>query len=299
MENINIAFCFDKNLWKQFCVSVASLLINSNNECHYNIHTVISEDITDKEKNYMQNVIKKYDNLSNITFYTANHDFDKCNGCTATYYRIQLLKFLKVEKVIYLDIDTYFNGHLMDLYNIDMKDNFICGVKDGLNLEKSWKKYLNRTNSKYIVNKGTYLNAGILLLNIKLFREENLYNKFLKLVDVNFDKLDQDMLNYVSRNRSQSLPLKYNFKPKSVFHKYKLMVKENIFSRKELEEAKSFSPIWHFMASNPWKVITKGANRWWKLCREFDFYEEMKTKFMKKANILQKLKFKAMEWNND
>ena len=296
---INIAFCFDKNLWKNFCVSVSSLLINSNGKCHYNICCIISDDITDTEKEYMKKVINKYDSASQISFINANHDWDATHLVKpGYYYRMQLVNFTSVDKIIYCDVDTYFNCDLSDLYNIDMGNKLLYGVKDALNTNKNWNKYLSKTDNRYIVKQGNYINSGVLLMNLKLFRKENLYDEFLKLRNIRLKQKDQCMLNYVARGRVGFLPLKYNFKPKSVFHKYKIMVKANIFSRNELIEAEKFAPIWHFMASNPWKVLTKGAEKWWKICRQFDFYNEMRSSFMKQATPLQRLKFKIMEWNN-
>ena len=122
MKNVNIAFCFDKNLWKQFCVSVASLLVNSENKCHYNIYAIVSENITDTEKNYMKNVVSKYDEKSNITFLTDNHDFDILYK-PAYFFRLQLLKLNNIDKIIYCDIDTFFNGNLVSLYDTNLGNN--------------------------------------------------------------------------------------------------------------------------------------------------------------------------------
>ena len=294
MKNINIAFCFDKNLWKQFCVSIISLLTVSKNKCSYNIYTVISDDITNEIQSQIKNIIMQYDNKSKITFLKDNHDFDKHEpGRSAGYfYRIQLIKLApKVDKIIYCDIDTVFRKPLIDLYNINMKDKLLYGVKDGINISRYWKKYKTRTDKKYLSKQGKYINSGVLLINLKTFRNENIYPKFLKLIGKKLRYQDQDMLNYIAKNRIGYLPLKYNFTPKGIRHKYYLAYKENLFSKNEIYDAKKDAVIWHFMACNPWKKITKGASIWWKYAHQLNFYKEFKQNFIKQASLLQKILF--------
>ena len=59
-----------------------------------------------------------------------------------------------------------------------------------------------------------YFNSGVALINLKKWREENLYVKFREFVNKHQDRIlcsDQDILNYVLRKDKLELPLTYNF----------------------------------------------------------------------------------------
>ena len=47
MNIVNIAFCFDRNLWMQVGVCLASLLYHKGENTFYNIFCVVSDDVND------------------------------------------------------------------------------------------------------------------------------------------------------------------------------------------------------------------------------------------------------------
>ena len=105
-NNIKIAFCFDNNLTKQICVTIASLLDASKNcDCHYDIYCVCSNGAENLE-NKLKKIVKKRDKDSNLFVYPVENKYQ--NGyeirkiTSGAYLRLQLHKILpNVEKVIY------------------------------------------------------------------------------------------------------------------------------------------------------------------------------------------------------
>ncbi|MBR4486108.1 hypothetical protein IKS57_01895, partial [bacterium] len=102
----------------------------------------------------------------------------------------------------YIDTDTIINGNIEELWNIDLKDNVIAGVHEG----GEWNKHLNT----YGMN-DTYINSGVLLMNLKAIREEKLDDSMIYLLNHNHYWFpDQDVINLVCRNRVYQLENIYN-----------------------------------------------------------------------------------------
>ena len=296
MQKVNIAFCFDKNLWKHFCVALSSLLNVSKGKCSYNIYAVVSNDITSSMTKYISGLVKQLDSSSVITFLYADKDLDiLANKKEVGFYlRLQIPKLLPdIDKIIYCDIDVVFNDELSSLYNIDMKDTLLYGAKDGLNLKRPWKRKMIKTFANK-VKRGDYINAGIVLINLNLMKKEKIYTKLLENLQFTFNYRDQDILNLVCRNRIKFLPLKYNFTPRST-HKYHKMINEGILTKQEFNEAKNNGIIYHFINYNPWNKLTKCADMWWSYARHTEFYNDFKQTFFQKASLFQKIKFMLME----
>ncbi len=296
MEKISIAFCFDKNLWKQATVSMISLLKASNSKCHYDIYAIISDDIKKIEKDKISKIVLKNDNQSKIKFLNAK-DIKKKLNCPAGYYfRLQIPNLIKnLDKIIYCDIDTIFMKDLVSLWNFKIGKNFIAGVKDGLNLNRPWKRYQNKsTPKKYIIEKGKYVNSGVLLLNLKEIRKNNLYKKFIDLIDKNFYQKDQDILNYCCYPKISYLPLKYNFTPRSKFKYYKMML-QGLLLKDDIKHAKNNPIIYHYINCNPWNVYSKKFWYWWKYAKLTPFYKKFKKEFLKKNIFFNRFIFKILE----
>lgn len=106
-----------------------------------------------------------------------------------TLYRLLLPKVICEDRLLYLDADTIVNGDLSELYNMDMEDADIVGVKDigilDIQLQSIGKKHGD-----------PYINAGVLLMNLKQIRERNLSDIWIKLINTRPTSCyDQDVLN--------------------------------------------------------------------------------------------------------
>lgn len=127
----------------------------------------------------------------------------------ATYYRLYMAEILPptIDKVIYLDGDIIVRGPLDSLWKCDISNYYIGGVPDEFN---------NRTDHynrlKYPQSQG-YFNAGVILVNLKKWRETNIINDFLLFIKNYPERLfahDQDVLNYIFRESKITLEIKYN-----------------------------------------------------------------------------------------
>lgn len=121
----------------------------------------------------------------------------------AAYYRILLAELLPQEdKVIYLDCDIICRASLAELYAQDMGTDWIRGVAD---IDE--KKNTQRLSLEH------YINSGVLLINLKVWRAEHVQKKCLAFIRDHADIIilhDQDVLNVVCQGRISLLEDTWN-----------------------------------------------------------------------------------------
>lgn len=161
--------------------------------------------ITDKQIDFLNRVVKSK-NSKNIVIkidVTALYEkeFGKCKNETAYCTPYTLLRLLAdlvdniPDKLLYLDIDMMIAKDISTLYNIDISEYEYAAVRE---------KY----GSKII--RPDYVNAGMLLLNMKKIKETGLLEKARSLIKTR--KLlfaDQDAI-YWSTTKKLLLPRIYN-----------------------------------------------------------------------------------------
>lgn len=161
--------------------------------------------ITDEQVEFLNEVVqsKKSDNKVIKIDVTELYEkeFGNCkneNAYCTPYTLLRLLADLIPEipdKLLYLDIDMMANDDISKLYNIDISEYEYAAVK-----EKYGSKIIKRD----------YINAGMLLLNMKKIKETKLLEKARHLIKTK--KLifaDQDAI-YWSTTKKLLLPRIYN-----------------------------------------------------------------------------------------
>lgn len=114
--------------------------------------------------------------------------------------------FKDKDKILYLDSDILVRKDLEELYSIDIDDCYAGVVKDykPLTYNPSQLVKLNLTHE-------AYFNSGVMLLNLKKLREDNIRNKLYtyRAHGINYF-MDQDALNVVFEEKVKYIDLKYN-----------------------------------------------------------------------------------------
>jgi len=119
-----------------------------------------------------------------------------------SYVRCYFSKILKEDKVLYLDTDTLVVDNIEELWNIDLKDNVLIGIHE----PGEWNKHLYTYGLD-----DTYINSGVLVMNLKALREEHLDDSMLYLLNHRrFAFPDQDVINLICRNRIHYVSNIYN-----------------------------------------------------------------------------------------
>ena len=195
-KTINICLACDDNYSKYAGVVIASALANANEDDNLHIY-ILDGGITSvhKEEILSLKIIKDCE----ITFVQIDEslfeDYKKVKTHSyislATYYRLKLTSLLDyIDKIIYFDCDFIINSSLKELFNIEMKDFLIAGVRD-----------ISRKMTK---KNPTYVNAGMLMFNLKKMREQNLEEEFLSWTKENIKSIklgDQEIINEVCKDK--------------------------------------------------------------------------------------------------
>ena len=161
--------------------------------------------ISDSQITFLNEVAQKY-NQENVVIKVDitelyEREFGHCPNESAYCSPYTLLRLFAdmvegmPEKLLYLDVDILFNRDITLLYNIDVTDYEYAAARD------HYGKYLLNPN---------YINAGVLLLNMKKIRETGLLKKSRKLIkEKKLVFADQSAV-YRSTTRKKMLPQRFN-----------------------------------------------------------------------------------------
>ena len=131
----------------------------------------------------------------------------------AALYRLLIPQILSpdIDKIIYLDSDVVLNLDIIELWRIDLADK-ILGVVAFSTMGRDSKN--DPLVSNGLVRAEDYFNSGVLLMNLKILRNELETTRsgleFLSRNPTFIRLLDQHLLNYCFSNRTLKLPAKFN-----------------------------------------------------------------------------------------
>lgn len=135
MTTIPIILAADNNYAPYMSVLMISILKNAKSNPFIDFYLLVPDSFDNKYKKLIQKDCKFYTNKQ-INFINMKNAFSNTKQMIShitkqTYYRLIAAEILPeaYDKCIYLDIDTIVNCDISELYNIDLKDNYIAGVK--------------------------------------------------------------------------------------------------------------------------------------------------------------------------
>ena len=292
MRIIPIAFAFDNNLILPACVCISSLMMNAKEDTFYDIFILHSSYI-ELRKDELNKLPQYYKNCR-IQYRQVDNTFDSAfeiRGITAaTYYRLLIPELIpEYDKIIYADVDIIFRMDLSSLYNLDLGNNYIAATLElGMNLTEDGKRYINSMEE---LTFGKYIQAGFIILNSKVLKDENIVSEFKKWSNKKLKFQDQDILNIVCNGRIHYLSLEYNMTDYSyLFAIRKPELIKNLFSNNTIDFAVNHGNI-HFNGHKPWKKYSVNFDIWWEYYRKSPlfnqkFYFEF---FYKRLNELDQL----------
>lgn len=254
---MNILTCTDSRFIIPTGVMLTSICINNQGEMLH-FYVIIDHSVTEKQKKSIKTEIDKYSNTT-LTFYDINID-DIRNflivkrECfpVSIYYRLLLEKILPddIEKILYFDGDIIVRGNLKELWQTDITNRAVGAIVNQ-SFSSDFYKRLG-----YPKGKG-YFNSGVLLINLKYWRERKYSVQYLKYIISNPEKLlfpDQDVLNFVLQDEKIFLPERYNVQ--EIFYR---VGRENVPCENSIEIEKAiYNPIVvHYTADKPWFIECK------------------------------------------
>ena len=217
-KEIPIFFASDNNYAPYLVVALKSLLANASKEYFYKIHVLTSNMSDDnklvllRELTYNSSI--EFINLSKETEAIKDKFHLRDYYSIDTYYRFFIADlFPEYDKVIYLDSDIIVLGDISDLYFYNIS-NYLLGVvqEQVMAHNECFSDYVEKALGVKCKN---YFNAGILLMNSKLFRLYNIQSKFFKLMGRFKFRVtqDEDYLNVICKDKVKYLDLGWNKMP--------------------------------------------------------------------------------------
>ncbi|MGI6220004.1 MAG: glycosyltransferase family 8 protein [Bacteroidaceae bacterium] len=256
---MDIVICTDNNYVMPSGVLICSICENNKTE-KIRFHIVGNETLSDESKQSLSEISGSYH--QEIHFYCADDSLNSLlpvgkerqpkHITVAAYYRLFLASILpaNIDKVLYLDCDIIVRHNLNELWNTDITDYAVGCVTDG---SDGLISYYNRLRYPQFLG---YFNSGVLLINLAYWRRYKVQDEsldFLKKYPERIQFHDQDVLNYVLREKKKALPFKYNVQDGFLREKLDLSWEYE----EELEEAIRDPWIIHYCGGKkPW---TKGC----------------------------------------
>ena len=267
-KSLNLIFTIDKSYLQHFTIALISVIEN-NKDIDLNIFLIHDIDDLSLLDNVISFFYKKYRiKISLLSFesslfesYPITHHVSK-----ATYFRLVIADIIpkNIDSAIFMDSDIIVTGSLKELINADFKNNYLLAVNEsdflGINM-------LNKLG--FPANE--YFNAGVMVLNLKAWRENNVTQCLILTAEKYIDELtwwDQDVLNIYFFNKWGKL--------------------ENKFNDKAMEKKKVLPIVIHYAGeSKPWQYLNHHPykNLYWKYLRLSEYNDNKYSDFSYKRLI--------------
>lgn len=219
---VNILFCGNDKVFDGMLTCALSILKRTESREPFTFYLFTMDvshiketylPISDRQVAFFEQIIKSYNpenravKVDVTSLYLA--EFDKCpneDAYCSPYTLIRLLADLVEglpEKLLYLDVDVMFNRDVHLLYDVDVSDVEYAAARD------HYGKYLIHPN---------YVNAGVLLFNMKMMRETGLLAKARELIRTK--KLTFADQSAIIRSTTKKKMLKQRFNDQKFLHKH-------------------------------------------------------------------------------
>ena len=213
---MNVAFITDDNYAMPTCVAMVSLVHHNKD---HNIHFyIICDAVSETKKEKFLELRSDRVHIHLIEDLVTIPD-DMTQGYAGEYvsktaqYKFFLPEIIESkDKVRYLDGDVIVNGNLSTFYNIDISDVCVAAVEDMGDIrisEEGQSVYASQIGMR----DHRYFNSGVMLLNLKLMREQSITEKLIayRQNETNIF-MDQDAFNAVLVHEKKLISYQYNFR---------------------------------------------------------------------------------------
>lgn len=254
---------------------IASVMENTSEKC---IFYILHSELTKENKIFIQNSLKEYARLS-IEFIKISEDIFKNappmgHLTKETYYRIMIPELkTEIDKAIYLDSDMIVNCDIKELYNTDIDSFPLAAAQDKV---AQYIPYWMLHSYFMGITSLNYFQAGVLVINTKYFRKNNIKQKFFEILEQYKDKIktaDQDILNLIFADNHKKLDYSFNFH----------VPLENYLILNKDSDLPAFNnpKIYHFASDKkPWNSNCKYEEIWFKYANKL-IEEEKLNEFCK------------------
>jgi lipopolysaccharide biosynthesis glycosyltransferase len=172
-----------------------------------------------------------------------------------TYYRLFIASlFPQYDKIVYLDCDLVVLGDISELYHTGIEDKILAAAPEAF--VRSTPQFRRYAEEALGVDPDGYVNAGVLVINLKEFRKNEIERRFIELITrYDFDLLDPDQayLNYLCEDKIHVLPNGWNKEPTPFFCEGKKNIVHYALYKKpwQYDDVIDGEYFWQYAASSP------------------------------------------------
>ncbi len=215
---VPIFFAADEKYLPYLAVVLTSVKRNARRGCDYRVyvlHAGMDEEAREKlsyfnDEDFTVDFVDVSSDLKVLEDRLHMRDY----YTSATYFRIFIAgMFPQYDKALYLDGDIVVTGDIYELFATELGDNMVGAIPDGAVSEiPPFRTY---TKEVLGIEPEKYFNAGILVMNLKKFREVNFYERFATLLGQYAFVVaqDQDYLNVLCKDSVVYLSTTWNATP--------------------------------------------------------------------------------------
>ena len=218
-KEIPIFFATDNNYVPFLAVALTSLLDNASKDYYYRIF-VLTTSLRQEYVDELTLIAKDAGaDFASIEFVDLREEMEKSSGnfhlrdyySKETYCRVFIPRvFPQYDKVIYLDCDIVVTGDISELYNVELGDNLVGAASEEVMVEYDvFGTYVEKALG---VPRDKYFSAGVLLINAKKYREEEIESKFINLMNTFTFRVtqDEDYLNVLCYGKTKMIDVGWN-----------------------------------------------------------------------------------------
>lgn len=296
---IVIATALDNGYTMPTVVMLQSMFENAGQETRYDVYLLVPAGFEKENKERFEQLNHSFPKHG-IAFVDMGSAFAQEKMLIShisypTYYRLLLPEILSDKKrCLYLDGDMLVMQDLSPLFWEDLQGAYIGGVKapfyqsDDIERERVCKRL-------GIPDAGSYINAGVLLMDLEKMREDDMVQSFMKLLQLkHWSSQDQDILNAACYGKIRTLPFCYNYQVVGAFYPQDIL--ERIYPQGERMKPTDAPVIIHYSNKSvkPWKSLQYlYADIWWEyFCRSSYSKEEV----ARKEEIVKEEEKKRLEF---
>lgn len=268
---IPVFYTISDNYTPYAAVSIKSLINHADKNKDYTV-TLLVQDISDAHKKDLEDL--STDNVHVNVFHISDDMVQPIHKGEENYLRGQFFTmsifyrlfipdlFPQYDKAVYLDADTIICTDISEMYDIEIGDNMFASCPDlSIRYMPLLQKYIKECQGIFPPEK--YINNGVILFNMKAFRDKKFVDKFYYLMEkYHFDNLDPDQayMNEICEDKIYHLDKEWDAMPNENMPEIKdpKIVHYNLF----------FKP-WHF-------EDVQYGQYFWDVAKETKFYNELK-----------------------
>lgn len=255
---MNILLCTD-NIYAMPTGVLMHSISDHDRDVRY--YVLVDEAFSEKNRRRFMDIAERYG--SEITFFTITQQQtadmpvmreDQPGYITkSAYNRLFAASMLppEVEKIIYLDGDIVVRKSLLPLWETDIEGYAVGVVNDMHEM-----KHIMSHRLPYDIGSDGYFNSGVLLINVKYWREHDcmtLFNDITREYQAALTLHDQDVLNIAFHDKKKWLPVTYNMQNGFLYKNQKLWIVPEI--EEDLNVMKHDPVVVHFSTwDKPWKL---------------------------------------------